>query len=307
MNTNTSASSWAFMLVASCLFGAAIGFSLGYAVFAPAGPASTHTVAATAPADRPEASLDAPDHAEALAQPPGEASEPAVLPAAVPASDKAPPGGYWAARHLFVAVNGQWLADGAEAMLGALRPGGVVLRDVNLGSRAQTFALVKEIKQAAGIGDGLGDLPLIAVQHEGGPYNALGVENAPSAQTVGQRGDVDLARRLGQQYAQACVGRGVAIAFAPVLDVYEKGAINPSYAVRTFGTDQQETARLGIAMVEGYRQGGVLPVVKHFPGYGAATYGPDGLSVVLSHDYGGPCPRWTRTNRFGRRPCRRFW
>ncbi len=209
-----------------------------------------------------------------------------VQEAALPAA-ASPESGYWAARHLFIAVNGQWLADGAKVLLKELRPGGVLLQDVNLGSRTQTFALVKEIKATVGLGEGLGDLPLMAVQQEVGPYNLLGLENAPSAQALGQNGDPELARKLGQEYGAACVGRGIAIAFAPVLDVFESGAINPGFAVRSFGTEHTLVARVGLAMADGLRQGGVLPVVKHFPGYGAATYGSDGLVVALNKDPAG--------------------
>lgn len=283
--SRSNAWSWTFMLLATCLFGVGLGLSLGYALFSPRGqrPAPTQVAQDIEPATQPEST---PPSAPANAKPP--ASKPSP-PRATTASVTAPldENAYWAARHLFITVNGQWLAEGTEEFLRTIKPGGVLLRDVNLGTRTQTFELVKQIKQAVGLGSGLGDLPLIAVEQEGGPYNLLGLENAPSAQTVGQSGDEALARKLGVEYGQACIGRGIAIALAPVLDVYEKGAINPGLAARTFGTEEALVSRMGLAMADGLRQGGVLPVVKHFPGYGAATYGPDGLLVVLNKDYKG--------------------
>jgi beta-N-acetylhexosaminidase len=280
MNRN-NAWAWALMLVATLLFGVGLGLSLGYAFFAPREP--VRILAADVPAAQP-----APEQTPSPNRP--EAAPPAVQPqspAGAPAPAAKPTADYWAARHLFITVNGQWLAENARTMLSELRPGGVLLTEGNLGSRAQTFALVREIKQAVGLGEGLGDLPLIAVQQEGGTYNLVGVENAPSAQIIGQNGDKELALRLGREYGEACVGRGIAIAFAPVLDVFEVGAINPGFAARSFGSDQSVVATLGLAMADGLRQGGVLPVVKYFPGYGASTYGADGLLVVLNKDYGG--------------------
>lgn len=292
----TNALSWSSMLMATLLFGVALGFSLGYVTFySPRPPAAEQAQAPSASPESPTAEQASPLSPSTA---PAAVSAPPVSTAAAPASSPKPepvattalaPGadGYWAARHLIVAVNGQWLAEGTEALIKELRPGAVLLQDVNLGSRTQTFALVKEIKAAAGLGEGLGDLPLIAVQQEGGPYNLLGVENAPSAQALGQNGDPEFAQKIGQQYGEACVGRGIAIAFAPVLDVFEAGAINPGFAVRSFGTEHTLVARIGLAMADGLRQGGVLPVVKHFPGYGAATYGSDGLLVALNKDPAG--------------------
>jgi beta-N-acetylhexosaminidase len=270
------------MLIATLFFGIGLGLSLGHAIWSPPG---TIRIAATPETSR--ASSEETPVSES--RPATKSSRTADTPTQGPAS----PGGalrkddYWAGRHLIVTVNGQWLAEAAKQVLADVRPGAVLLTESNLGSRAQTFTLVREIKRATGIGEGLGDLPLIAVQQEGGPFNQLAVDNAPSAQVVGQSGDTELARTLGRTYAEACVGRGIAVAFAPVLDVFEVGAINPGYAARSFGTDQALVAEMGLAMADGLRQGGVLPVVKHFPGFGAATYGADGLLVVLNKDYSG--------------------
>jgi len=270
------------MLMATLLFGVVLGFSLGYALYAPQDGVPATSQQAQEPSAPPvTAAADSPQTAPALQT---STPKPAVaMPAALPPAT----GGYWGARHLFIAVNGQWLADATKAMLRDVRPGGVLLQEVNLGSRTQTFALVKEIKAATGLGEGLGDLPLIAVAQEGGAFNLLGLEDAPSAQALGEIGDIELARSIGQRYGQESVGRGIAIAFAPVLDVYEAGAINPGFAARAFGTEHTLVARMALAMADGLRQGGVLPVVKHFPGYGAATYGSDGLLVALNKDAAG--------------------
>ncbi len=269
-----------------------LGLSLGYAIFSPKAPipsAGAPPRATQQAAEPPAESNATPASVASVEQKPSPSTgtpdaAPTNPPEAVASSAAPGEPGYWAARHLFIALNGQWLADGTRELLRELRPGGVLLQDVNLGSRTQTFALVKEIKAAVGLGEGLGDLPLMAVQQEVGPYNLLGLENAPSAQTLGQYGDPELARKLGQEYGAACVGRGIAVAFAPVLDVFEPGAINPGFALRSFGTEHTLVARVGLAMADGLRQGGVLPVVKNFPGYGAATYGSDGLLVALNKD-----------------------
>ena len=55
--------------------------------------------------------------------------------------------------------------------------------------------------------------------------------------------------------------------FAPVLDINS----NPNNTVigeRAFGDNADIVTRLGIKTMEGIRDGGIIPVVKHFPGHG---------------------------------------
>lgn len=288
---------WSFTLLITCLLGVGVGLSLGYAIFnSPEGTLEAASTSGTASRANQSIDLENPQDIPL-------ASSPQAVPKAKARQDErestlaslestARTGNsdekdFWAARHLFIAVNGQWLAEGTKAFLHELRPGGVVLRDVNLQNRIQTLELVKEIKLAGGSGGGLGNLPLIAVQEEIGPPNRLGLTDAPSARELGRSGDDGAARELGESYARACVERGIGVAFSPVLDVYESGSVDPGFESRSFGTDQTVVARIGLAMVEGMRQGGVIPAVKHFPGYGASTYGSDGTLVVLNKDFSG--------------------
>lgn len=290
--SRTNAWTWSITLVVTCFFGIGIGLSLGYALFASQdGPQSERAASLPESPDEaePEREAEAPQQHEMPASGPETPEitpeiqpERAQEPTAPPKEDR-----IWAARHLFVAVNGQWLADGTKTFLRELRPGGVILRDSNLQSASQTLALVEDIKRAAGLGENLQDLPLIGVQHEGGSFNHLGLDQAPSAHELGQANDQARARSLGEDYARAGVARGIGVAFSPVLDVYEPGTVDPGLESRTFGSNQTIVASLGLAMAQGLREGGAISVVKHFPGYGAATYGPDGVLVVLNKDFSG--------------------
>ena len=284
---------WSVTLLITCLFGVGIGLSLGYAIFkSPEGVLEVASESNTEPsADLPDKSLEIQDPPPGVSPSTGSETE---APPSTPASEKLPARAQnpdrddiWAARHLFIAVNGQWLAEGTKALIRDLRPGGVVLRAANLRDSAQTLELVKEIKLAGGMGGGLGGLPLIAVQEEIGPLNRLGLRDSPSAGELGRRGDEGLARAIGEEYARACVERGIGVTFSPVLDVYESGSVDPGFEMRSFGNDQTVVARMGLAMVDGMRRGGIISAVKHFPGYGASTYGADGTLVVLNKDING--------------------
>src|SRR5204863_5957079 len=62
---------------------------------------------------------------------------------------------------------------------------------------------------------------------------------------------------------------GVNVNCAPVLDVPVPGA-HDIIGDRAFSTDPAIVIELGRATIEGYLDGGVLPVVKHIPGHGRA-------------------------------------
>jgi beta-N-acetylhexosaminidase len=289
---------WTGTLVITWLFGILIGLSLGYALFtgklqAPMQIAEVPEVQesiATPPAPEPKES--APDATETLTAQPA-APETEAAPAKQldappqPQPERRPNPDAWAARHLFIAVNGQWLADGTRTFIRELRPGGVYLRDVNLRSRTQTAVLVDEIKKAVGLGEGLSDLPLIAASLDGGAQAPFEFDNLPNAAVLASTSDEDGAHAWGRRIAAEATARGVSVLIGPTFDVYEPGGAFPDFANRSFGNDPALVTRFGLAMADGIQAGGAVPVVKHFPGYGAATYGNDGLLVMLNKDYNG--------------------
>jgi len=186
------------------------------------------------------------------------------------------------ARHLFIAVNGQWLADGTREFLQGLQPGGVVLRSRNVVSEEQTRSLVDDIKTAVGLGMAYHDWPLIALNQEGGEQNTLHVPGAENAMDLAIYEDGQESRRLGRLYGETAKLFGVNVVFGPMLDVYNETTAFPDMQTRSFGTDQTQVALQGLAMAEGIRASGVIPVAKHFPGYTFAGYGADGTSVVIN-------------------------
>lgn len=82
-----------------------------------------------------------------------------------------------------------------------------------------------------------------------------------------------LAGRMGRQMLAA----GVTVDLAPVADVDSRpgpNASNPDGA-RSFSGDPAIAAAYSIAFMQGLTDGGVLPVVKHFPGLGGSTGNTD--------------------------------
>lgn len=78
--------------------------------------------------------------------------------------------------------------------------------------------------------------------------------------------------------AKKMAGYGVNMNLAPVMDVdgsdVPPGATNPD-GWRSFGGDTSVVTRDGIAFMKGLQAGGVIPVLKHFPGLGGASGNTD--------------------------------
>lgn len=166
-----------------------------------------------------------------------------------------------------IAVHGQALDAETAALLGEIRPGGVVLMGHNVRGEAQLMALTAAIKEAAGGGRGLADFPLIAVDQEGGIVNRLQLEDAPSAAELGVAGEAALIRATGLRYARESARRGIAVVLAPVVDLTVPGG-SPVVGSRSFGSDAVFVREAGLAFAQGVMAGGLVPVVKHYPGHG---------------------------------------
>ncbi|NIA14481.1 MAG: LysM peptidoglycan-binding domain-containing protein [Nitrospiraceae bacterium] len=248
-------------LLVTFLLGAAIGFSLGYALFGMKSEQERDRTSVDVAAQSPSPTSAAP--IEETVETPEEPVE-AKLASLAPARAEE----VWPGRHLFLAVNGTSLDADTAKLLGEIRPGGIVLREENIVDAAQTTALIADIKNAVGLGTGLSDPPIIAIDQEGGAINPLGIDPAPSAAQLGRARDVDGARSSGQRYAEEAMARGIGVVLGPVLAVLAPGATVSNMAGRVFGSDQELVAVLGLAQADGIMEAHAIPVAKYYPGIG---------------------------------------
>lgn len=103
----------------------------------------------------------------------------------------------------------------------------------------------------------------VATDQEGGAISRFqGVGFIRTAQA--ELPDADTAYETARRRGQELRGLGVNMNFSPVMD--EADPTSFLYK-RTFRGTQEEIALLGGAMVRGYRDGGIIPVPKHFPGH----------------------------------------
>ncbi len=109
---------------------------------------------------------------------------------------------------------------------------------------------------------------LFAVDEEGGTVQRLrGVlPRLPSASAQVRR-TLEQVTRAARDHAFAMAELGFNVNLAPVLDV----GGGPGIGSRSFSEDPSIVTEYGVATVNGISDGGVLAVVKHFPGHGGAS------------------------------------
>ena len=76
-----------------------------------------------------------------------------------------------------------------------------------------------------------------------------------------------LVYRMGEEIGRQCREMGIHINFAPVVDI-NSNPKNPVIGTRSFGTDRERVAQLGIMYALGQQSQGVVATAKHFPGHG---------------------------------------
>ena len=152
------------------------------------------------------------------------------------------------------------------------RVAGVILFRDNALDPRQLRALTAALRRAAGAPP-----PLVCVDQEGAAIRVLpwappapGQPDQAAAGTVGAD-----ARAAGR----ALRADGVDVALAPVADV--PSVAGSALAGREFSRDPAAAATATAAAVRGWRAGGVLPTLKHFPGLGGATVNTDDAPATV--------------------------
>ncbi len=144
----------------------------------------------------------------------------------------------------------------------------------------QLKADVQQLQQAASAG---GNPPLLVmVDQEGGDVKRL--KNGPptvSPADLGKSGDQGQARDQGQQTGAFLRGLGVNVDLAPVLDVAHQNTAD-TIRSRTFGSNPDTVATVGVAFAQGLQDGGAVATAKHFPGLGYATVNTDDNAVTIA-------------------------
>jgi beta-N-acetylhexosaminidase len=168
---------------------------------------------------------------------------------------------------------GPALSADERAFFADAKPWGFILFGRNVVDPDQVKALTASLRES--IGDA--GAPVL-IDQEGGRVARLKPPNwkaRPPASRFGAiyTGSPDRAREAAylnaRLIARDLTELGINVDCAPVLDVPIEGA-NEVIGDRSFGRDPAQIIDLGRAAIQGFIDGGVLPVMKHVPGHGRA-------------------------------------
>jgi beta-N-acetylhexosaminidase len=144
--------------------------------------------------------------------------------------------------------------------------GGVVLGKANFVSPSQVLSVTQAIRAS------VPTPPLILARQGGGESNAFPDMAPDSEPQLGAAGRADLVNGQSQLAARELREVGVNGTLAPDADLAEPGG--PA-AGRAYSSNPATVATLTAAAVAGYRTGGLISAVGHFPGEGGADQDPE--------------------------------
>jgi beta-N-acetylhexosaminidase len=184
---------------------------------------------------------------------------------------------------LLVGFRGTTLEGNEElrALICDVRVGGLILFERDAATRAprnitDPEQLARLTADAQALARRCAGRPLlIATDAEGGLVMRLssraGYAPTPSAQDMGEAGDLAVTEREAERLGAALREAGINWNLAPVVDV----AVNPGNPAvvalgRAYSSDPVEVTAHARAFIRGMHAAGVLTALKHFPGHGSS-------------------------------------
>ncbi len=183
---------------------------------------------------------------------------------------------------MIVGFNGYAVNDHIREMIRKYHVGGIILYDYNVESTSQLLALINTLKSV----NAVNKIPLfITVDEEGGRVSRMPPEflNLPTNEAIGDIDNPQLSFEIGKVIAEQIKAFGFNMDYAPVLDI-NSNPNNPVIGDRAFGSNPQIVSRLGVQTMKGIQAGGVIPVVKHFPGHGDTSVDSHVGLPAVDHD-----------------------
>ncbi len=169
---------------------------------------------------------------------------------------------------IMAGFEGATLTPDTEDLIRNHHVGGLILFSRNYENPEQLHTLIRSLQDvAASTSTGL---PLfISVDQEGGRVARLTepFTKYPPLCCLGHAQSESLAYRFGQSLAAELVDVGINMDYAPVLDIHTNPG-NPIIGDRAIASDPETVARLANSFIKGFKDKGMIPVGKHFPGHG---------------------------------------
>ncbi len=145
--------------------------------------------------------------------------------------------------------------------------GGIILYRKNYSTYQEMLDLINKLKEI----NKANKIPLfISIDQEGGRVNRMpsGILNVKSANKLSSTGDIELVKESAKIIAKMLTKVGINMNYSPVLDI-KNFKENHAIGDRCYGENKEDVSKYGIEFMKELSNGGILPVVKHFPGHGA--------------------------------------
>ncbi len=158
----------------------------------------------------------------------------------------------------------------AEPYANRLKAGGEVEQRLSPYAPPGYYAQLLNAAQDEALNTRLG-IPLYFVADQEGDFSQDycrgGVNLFPSQMALAASGDADFARRCYRAVARQQRAVGIRWLHSPVLDI-NINPRNPEINTRSFSDDREIVTRFGRALLDGFRDAGLVATGKHFPGRG---------------------------------------
>ncbi|OJW47774.1 MAG: hypothetical protein BGO67_09000 [Alphaproteobacteria bacterium 41-28] len=167
--------------------------------------------------------------------------------------------------------SGHTLSSTERSFFEENQPLGFILFKRNIQDRLQLKALIADLKSTL-----QQDNPPILIDQEGGRVARLTSPHwfhPPASAQLVTNNIIESKKRVYETYARIAEDLrdvGITVNCAPVLDLNVASA-DPIMGDRTFSANPEVVAELGSVAIKALEEGGIIPVMKHIPGHGAAT------------------------------------
>lgn len=171
---------------------------------------------------------------------------------------------------LIIKIFGKEISEKTKQMIEEYKIGGIILYRKNYDTYDEMIKIINEIKK---LNKECGNIPLfISIDQEGGRVNRMPHElkNIKSAGKLVEQNNIEIIKEAGRTTAKMLKESGFNMNYSPVLDIqrFENGH---AIGDRCYGKTAEDVSRNGITIMKELSTGGIIPVVKHFPGHGSTN------------------------------------
>lgn len=169
-------------------------------------------------------------------------------------------------RHFIVGLSGITLDDYDKAILGKLKPAGVLLLKRNFDHTRKYEEWLELLKRLLNDVRNYAerDQIIVSLDHEGGRVHRLPapITRFPAAELYASRSG-----EVAKAMAIELKSLGVNLSWSPLADIHSN-PLNPIIGDRAFGKNPDQVCENACAFLNSLQENGVLGCAKHYPGHG---------------------------------------